>query len=71
MLHTDLIGGGDCSDAVMHFRGVSRSNGHRSPLQSLDRIAELAQTLAPPLEDATDAGLAVRFGGAYGGGVQP
>jgi hypothetical protein len=25
----------------------ARSNGHRSPIQSLDRIAELAQTLAP------------------------
>jgi len=35
---------------------VSRSNGHRSPIQSLDRIAELAQTLAPPLKDAADAG---------------
>jgi hypothetical protein len=35
---------------------VSRSNGHRSPTQSLDRIAELAQTLAPLLEDAVDAG---------------
>jgi hypothetical protein len=35
---------------------VSRSNRHRSPLQSLDRIAELAQTLAPLLEDAADAG---------------
>ena len=34
---------------------MSRSNGHRSPLQSLDRIAELAQTLAPILEDAADA----------------
>ena len=33
-----------------------RSNGHRSPLASLDRIAELAQTLAPLLEDAADAG---------------
>jgi hypothetical protein len=35
---------------------VSRSNGHRSLIQSLDRICELAQTLAPLLEDATDAG---------------
>jgi hypothetical protein len=35
---------------------VSRSNGHRSAIQSLDRIAELAQTLAPLLEDAADAG---------------
>jgi hypothetical protein len=35
---------------------VSRSNGHRSPIRSLDHIAELAQTLAPLLEDATDAG---------------
>jgi hypothetical protein len=34
------------------------SNGHRprSPIHSLDRIAELAQTLAPLLEDAADAG---------------
>jgi len=36
--------------------GVSRSNGHRSPIQALDHIAELAQTLAPLLEDAADAG---------------
>ena len=35
---------------------MSRSNGHRSPLQSLDRIAEPAQTLAPLLEEAADAG---------------
>jgi hypothetical protein len=35
---------------------VSRANGHRSPLQSLDHIADLAQTLAPLLEDAADAG---------------
>ena len=35
---------------------MSLSNGHRSPIQSLDRIAELAQTLAPPLKDAADAG---------------
>ena len=35
---------------------MSRSNGHRSPIQSLDRICELAQTLAPLLEDAADAG---------------
>ena len=35
---------------------MSRSNGHRSPAQSLDHIAELAQTLAPLLEDAADAG---------------
>jgi hypothetical protein len=35
---------------------VSRSNGHRSPIRSLDHICELAQTLAPLLEDAADAG---------------
>jgi hypothetical protein len=35
---------------------VSRVNGHRSPIASLDHIAELAQTLAPLLEDAADAG---------------
>ena len=35
---------------------MSRSNGHRSPIASLDRIVELAQTLAPLLEDAADAG---------------
>jgi hypothetical protein len=35
---------------------VSRSNGHRSPIQALNRIVELAQTLAPLLEDAADAG---------------
>ena len=35
---------------------MSRSNGHRSPIASLDHIAELAQTLAPLLEDAADAG---------------
>jgi len=35
---------------------VPSSNGHRSPARSLDRIAELAQTLAPLLEDAADAG---------------
>ena len=35
---------------------MSRSNGHRSPIHSLDHIAELAQTLAPLLEDAADAG---------------
>jgi hypothetical protein len=35
---------------------VSRSNVHRSPIHALDRIAELAQTLAPLLEDAADAG---------------
>ena len=35
---------------------MSRSNGHRSPLASLDRIAALAQMLAPILEDAADAG---------------
>ena len=35
---------------------MSRSIGHRSPIASLDRIAELAQTLAPLLEDAADAG---------------
>jgi hypothetical protein len=39
------------------FRPVSRSNGHRSPLASLDRICELAEALAPILEDATDAGV--------------
>ena len=38
-------------------RRVPRSNGHRSPIASLDRIAELAQTLAPLLEDAADAGV--------------
>ena len=35
---------------------MSRSKGHRSPIASLDHIAELAQTLAPLLEDAADAG---------------
>jgi hypothetical protein len=35
---------------------VSRSNGQRSPIASLDHIAELAQTLAPILQDAADAG---------------
>jgi hypothetical protein len=35
---------------------VPSSNGHRSPARSLDRIAELAQTLAPLLDDAADAG---------------
>jgi hypothetical protein len=35
---------------------VSCSNGRRSPIQSLARITELAQTLAPLLEDAADAG---------------
>jgi hypothetical protein len=35
---------------------VPSSNGHRSPARSLDRIAELSQTLAPLLEDAADAG---------------
>ena len=35
---------------------MSQSNGHRSPIHSLDRICELAQTLAPLLEDAADAG---------------
>jgi hypothetical protein len=35
---------------------VPSSNGHRSPARSLDRIAELAQTLASLLEDAADAG---------------
>ena len=35
---------------------MSRSNGHRSPIASLDRICELAQALAPLLEDAADAG---------------
>jgi len=35
---------------------VSRSNGHRSPIQTLDHTAELAQTLAQLLEDAADAG---------------
>ena len=35
---------------------MSRANGHRSPIASLDRIAELASTLAPILEDAADAG---------------
>src|SRR6266498_135399 len=37
------------------LRIVSRSNGHRSPIQSLDHIAELAQSLAQLLEDAADA----------------
>ena len=34
------------------------SNGHppRSPVHALDRICDLAQTLAPLLEDAADAG---------------
>jgi hypothetical protein len=36
---------------------VSRSNGHRSPVASLDRICELTQTLVPLLEDAADAEL--------------
>jgi hypothetical protein len=36
---------------------VSRSNDHRSPIHSLDRICDLAQTLAPLLEDASDAGV--------------
>ena len=35
---------------------MSRSNGHQSPIASLDRIAELASTGAPLLEDAADAG---------------
>jgi hypothetical protein len=35
---------------------VSRSDGRRSPTQALDRICELAQTLGPLLEDASDAG---------------
>ena len=35
---------------------MSHSNGHRSPVRSLDHIAEFAQTLAPLLEDAADAG---------------
>jgi hypothetical protein len=35
---------------------VSRSNGHRSPIASLDRICDLARALAPLLEDAADAG---------------
>ena len=50
---------------------VSRSNGHRSPVQALDRICELAQTLAPLLEDAADAGArrssnGLGFGRGYG-----
>jgi hypothetical protein len=36
---------------------VSRSNGHRSPIASLDHIAVLAQTLAQLLEDAADPAL--------------
>jgi hypothetical protein len=39
-----------------HTFAACRSNGHRSPIASLDRIVELAQTLAPLLEDAADAG---------------
>jgi hypothetical protein len=39
-----------------YTRPVSRPNGHRSPIASLDHIAELAQTLAPLLEDVDDAG---------------
>ena len=35
---------------------MSRSNGHRSPIQALNHIAELAQTLTPLMEDAADAG---------------
>ena len=35
---------------------MSRSNGHRSPIRSLDHICELAQALATLLEDAADAG---------------
>ena len=42
--------------ASPRVEGVSRSNGHRSPIRSLDHICELAQTLAPLLEDAADAG---------------
>jgi hypothetical protein len=42
---------------------VSRSNVHRSPIHALDRIAELAQTLAPLLEDAADAGARKSHGG--------
>ena len=40
---------------------VSRSN-HRSPIASLDHIAELAQTLAPLLEDAAAAGAVIANG---------
>jgi hypothetical protein len=48
---------GDSGFNPRHTLGVvSRSNGHRSPIQSLDHFAELAQTLAPLLEDAADAG---------------
>src|SRR4029453_4517001 len=39
----------------IHSPGA-RSNGHRSPIASLAPIAELAETLAPLLEDAADAG---------------
>ncbi len=42
---------------------MSRSNGHRSPIASLGHIAELAQTLAPILEDAADAGARKSNGG--------
>ena len=35
---------------------MSRSNGHQSPIASLDRIAELASTGTPLLEDAAYAG---------------
>jgi hypothetical protein len=54
------ITGGDNLEAVGRrrrtLRLVSRSNDHRSPIQSLDHIVELAQTLAPLLEDAADIG---------------
>jgi hypothetical protein len=35
---------------------VSRSDGRRSLIRSFDHIAEPAQTLAPLIEDAADAG---------------
>src|SRR4029450_7698400 len=38
----------------IHSPGA-RSNGHRSPIASLDHIAQLAQTVAPLLEDAPPA----------------
>ena len=49
------------------------SNGHRprSPIHSLDRISELAKTLAPLLEDAADAGArksgGLEFAGRHSG----
>lgn len=46
---------------------MSRANGHRPPIRSLDHIAELAQTLAPLLEDAFDAGARKSGGLAFVG----